>query len=238
LALREIWYKNSSFLISYERRGRGEPIILLHGWGSSKEVMLQAFKDCKEFELIAIDMPGFGKSPNNMVLNTRDYAAIVEIFLKELNIPKNIIVGHSFGGKVATLLEPKLLVLLSSAGIPEPKSFIVRAKIALYKALKPFGVAKLRQFFVASDAKGMSDVMYATFKNVVDEDFSSVFASFKNFALIFWGEEDRATSLKSGQKIATLIKRSKFYPLPGGHYFFLDHSREICQKIKEIYEKL
>ncbi len=42
--------------------------------------------------------------------------------------------------------------------------------------------------------------MYATFKNVVDEDFSSKFEAFSNNALIFWGEEDRATSLESGKK--------------------------------------
>ena len=59
--------------------------------------------------------------------------------------------------------------------------------------------------------------MYSTFKNVVDEDFSSYFSNFKNSAFIFWGEDDSATSLKSGEKVASLIKKSIFTSYSGDH---------------------
>ncbi len=83
------------------------------------------------------------------------------------------------------------------------------------------------RFFATKDADGMPKNMYETLKNVVDEDFSPDFADFKNKALIFWGVDDKSTSLESGRKITTLIKNSKFYPIDGDHYFFLKNAGSI-----------
>ena len=69
--------------------------------------------------------------------------------------------------------------------------------------------------------------MYETLKNVVDEDFSSKFADFGGKAFIFWGEEDKATPLKSGERVSRLIKNSEFHALKGDHFFFLLHARYI-----------
>ena len=237
MAKRSILYKNIEFPIAYEVIGNGKDAIFLHGWGSNKEVMKSAFGKMDGFRKLFIDMPGFGKSPNEAVLTTQDYANIVDRFLEEIGFDKEIIVGHSFGGKVATLLQPKLLVLLSSAGIVEKKPLSVRIKIALFKLLKPFGGAKIRELFVSKDAKGVSQNMYETFKNVVDEDFRPVFESYDKEAILFWGKEDRATSLKSGKEIARLLD-AKLYELDGDHYFFLRHPKFIERTIKESYEKL
>ena len=98
---------------------------------------------------------------------------------EELNIEKFCIVGHSFGGKVATLLNPKYLILLSSAGILQPKPFKIRFKIKLFKLLKPFlRMEKIKQLFISDDVKEMKQNMYETFKKVVDEDFSDIFAKY------------------------------------------------------------
>ncbi|BCD60184.1 MULTISPECIES: alpha/beta fold hydrolase [unclassified Nitratiruptor] len=240
MAIREISYNGKIFSLNYELKNPkcDRAILFLHGWGSNKELMQTAFVKHCSYKSIYLDLPGFGKSPNESVLTTKDYANIVQTFLQDLNVRPDIVVGHSFGGKVATLLEPKMLVLLSSAGIVEKKPLTVRMKIALFKMLKPFGIARLRNLFVSRDAKGMSEAMYETFKNVVNEDFSSHFEKCHSEALIFWGEEDRATSLQSGKKIAKLIKNSTFFPLNGDHYFFLDKGKEICKIVKERYEKL
>ncbi len=237
MALRKVIYKGKEFFISYEIVGEGSDCLFLHGWGSNKEVMKSAFGKIEGLRKIFVDMPGFGKSSNEAILTTKDYAAVMELFLEQIGAAKDIIVGHSFGGKVATLLEPKLLVLLSSAGILEKKPLTVRAKIMLFKLLKPLGGAKLRELFVSKDAKGMSVNMYETFKNVVDEDFTKSFQNYQGRALVFWGEEDSATSLQSGEKIAKLLDAPLFV-LSGDHYFFLHHPNFIAQKIKEEYEKL
>jgi len=240
MAIREVYYQEKEFPISYTIANpqAKESILILHGWGSNKEIMQQAFsKQFKKLKQIYIDMPGFGQSPNeSVVLTTQDYANITALFLEAIDQKPKVIAGHSFGGKVATLLKPTMLVLLSSAGILVPKPFKVRAKIALFKLLKPFGIAKFRKLFVADDAKQINSAMYETFKNVVDENFSQEFASFPNKALLFWGKEDTATPLWTGQKIHSLIKNSKLYPLNGDHYFFLHHSDFIAKTIESELE--
>jgi pimeloyl-ACP methyl ester carboxylesterase len=235
MAVKELEYNGKKFSIAYNLVGSGEKTILfLHGWGSNKEIMQGAFSKLKGFKQIYIDMPGFGKSPNeDTILTTKDYSQIIKLFLEKLGVEPTAIAGHSFGGKVATLLNPNNLILLSSAGILVPKPFKIRAKIAIFKALKPFGISALRKFFVADDAKTMNHAMYETFKNVVDEDFEHNFSNYQGKALLFWGKEDSATPLWTGEKIALLIKNSKLYPLNGDHFFFVNNSAFITKTIED-----
>ena len=236
MASKEITYKDKPFQLSYElvNPSQKEVLLILHGWGSNKEIMKQAFaKTLPQYKHIYLDMPGFGKSNNDMILTTEDYGHIVQLFLDAIEVKPLISMGHSFGGKVSTLLDTPCLVLLSSAGIVTVKPWSVKVKIATFKLLKPLGMKKIRELFVAPDAQGMSHEMYETFKNVVDEDFEDSFAKSKSRALCFWGKEDTATPLYTGEKIAGLIENSKFYPLDGDHFFFLQHKDFIAQTITE-----
>ena len=236
MASKEVHYKDKAFQLSYElvNPTQEEVLLILHGWGSNKEIMKQAFgKTLPTYKHIYLDMPGFGKSNNEMILTTEDYAEIVKLFLEILGVTPQIAMGHSFGGKVSTLLDTPCLVLLSSAGIVTVKPWSVKVKIATFKLLKPLGMKKIRELFVAPDAQGMSHEMYETFKNVVDEDFEASFSKSKSKALCFWGKEDTATPLYTGEKIAGLIENSEFYPLDGDHFFFLQHKDFIAQTITE-----
>ena len=234
MASKEINYKEKAFQLSYEliNPTQEKVLLILHGWGSNKEIMKQAFsKTLPQYKHIYLDMPGFGKSNNDMILTTKDYGKIVQLFLDALGLKASIAMGHSFGGKVATLLNTPCLVLLSSAGIVTVKPWSVKVKIATFKLLKPLGMKKIRELFVAPDAQGMSHEMYETFKNVVDEDFETFFSKSKSKTLCFWGKEDTATPLYTGEKIARLIDNVEFYPLEGDHFFFLQHKDFIAQTI-------
>jgi len=238
MAKKSILYNHHTLDISYEivNPKAKIDIIILHGWGSNKNLMKQSFSPFMDtFRHIYIDLPGFGNSTCNVALTTADVARIIELLLIHVNGSKDIVVGHSFGGKVATLLEPKLLVLLSSAGIFVPKSIKVKTKILLFKLLKFFGLAKFRSLFVAKDAQGLSEPMYETFKNVVDEDFSQEFEHYDGTALVCWGKDDTATPLSSGEKIALLIKNSKLEVYDGDHYFFMKNGADISKKIEDMF---
>jgi pimeloyl-ACP methyl ester carboxylesterase len=235
MAIKTIQYKQHTFDISYEILNPHAKVdlIVLHGWGSNKNLMKQSFSAYMDtFRHIYIDLPGFGNSTCSMALTTEDVARIVELFMIHINAQKDIVMGHSFGGKVALLLEPKMLVLVASAGIYIDKSFKVKAKIALFKALKFFGLSKFRSLFVAEDAKELNDYMYETFKNVVNEDFSDIFAKYEGKAALFWGKDDTATPLSSAQKIDELIADSSLYVYEGDHYFFMKNSADISKKIE------
>lgn len=235
MALKTIKFDNKSFDISYEivNPSCKEDIVFLHGWGSNKQIMKQAFeKFLPNFRHIYIDMPGFGKSSNDYVLTTQEYSEIIKQFLEILDSNTIAIAGHSYGGKVATLLNPKNLILLSTAGILEEKPFDIKLKIKFAKLMNFIGLSGITKAFRSSDVDKMSENMYATFKNVVDEDFTNYFKNYKKNGMIFWGKDDSATKLTSGEKIHQLIQNSSFTSYEGDHYFFLKNAQDISQRVE------
>jgi pimeloyl-ACP methyl ester carboxylesterase len=224
--------------ISYEiyNHDASKDMIVLHGWGSHKELMSGMMSSmAPNYRHIYIDMPGFGKSPNEKyILYTEAYAQIISHFLDTIGAKRDVIVGHSFGGKVATLLNPDKLILMSSSGIVIPKAPMVKFKIGLFKALKGIGFGELYSLFASKDANKMSRNMYETFKNVVDEDFSSAYQAYQNEALLLWGRDDTATPLTSGITIASLINNSRLESIDGDHYFFLQNPKKVKEHIEEF----
>ena len=78
-------------------------IVLLHGWGQNIQMMQMLGEPFKnEYRIIVLDFPGFGLSDEpKEVMGVDGYTTILEKLLKKLNIEDPIIVGHSFGGRVA-----------------------------------------------------------------------------------------------------------------------------------------
>lgn len=239
MAQKTITYKNILFTLSYSilkpqdsKQDKQQDLVILHGWGANKNLMQNAFKETfKAYTHYYIDLPGFGNSAiPPFALHTKDYAEIIKLLLKalHLNIAQVTLLGHSFGGKVGVLLNPKQLILLSSAGILTPKPLKVRLKITITKAFKwiPF-MRRLTYFLRSKDVENSPEVLYQTFKNVVDEDFMPIFATFKNPCYIFWGKEDLTTPLSAGEKLHICITGSKFFVLNGDHFFFLKQGKEI-----------
>ncbi len=230
MALKRIEVDGKEFEISYDIvRGDKKNVIFLHGWGANKEAM-KGFAKYLDATQLYIDLPGFGKSSNNFVLNSFDYAKIVDKIINELGFKKEVIVGHSFGGKIALLLNPDKVVLIASAGISMPKPLSVRLKIKSFKLLKSLGLSKFRDFFVSADVKNMPQNMYETFKNVVDEDFRDIFATFKNEAVILGAKNDSAVPLEAVKIQGKLLKKEPII-FEGDHFFYLNYLKEISKVI-------
>lgn len=238
MASRQIKALGAKYNISYEIIGDGADIVFLHGWGAKKEIMKKAFgAHLDGYRLIFIDLPGFGASSINKPLNTRSYAKIIKAFLDDIKAKPLCIAGHSFGGKIGALLNPPFLVLLSSAGIINKKPFLTRLKIAIFKCFKALGFGRFYRLFASKDVAGMSQTMYETLKNVVNENYESVFKACKSKGMIFWGQDDKTTPLKNGEKIAKLMPNTlDFIPFSGDHFFFLAHGDKIAHIIKSYLQ--
>ena len=236
MALRELVYNSQTYSISYEvlNKDSSDTIVFLHGWGSNKEIMKQAFgKELNRFRLIFLDLPGFGGSSIQVPIKTDDYAQIVKLFLDSLHVENFTVVGHSFGGKVGAILNPKNLILLSSAGIIVDKSLKVKMKIKLFKIFKNIVPRSMYRIFASDDVTGMSQTMYEILKNVVDENFVPIFKKVTSKTFIFWGKDDSATPLSSGEHISKIIQKSTFFPLNGDHFFFIKNSKFITKVLDE-----
>src|SRR5882757_7753144 len=91
--------------LAYTRRGTGRPLLLLHGIGLSRNSWQPVLPDLAEhFDVLAVDLPGFGASPalpDGVAPSPARLADAVAGLLRELDIEQPHVVGNSLGGWVA-----------------------------------------------------------------------------------------------------------------------------------------
>jgi pimeloyl-ACP methyl ester carboxylesterase len=89
--------------LSLTRTGTGEPLLLLHGWGSSRRDFTAVLPALAErFEVLNLDLPGAGRSPH---LEERPTVAAltdaVERTLDSEEVGRVHVLGNSLGARVA-----------------------------------------------------------------------------------------------------------------------------------------
>ena len=230
--------------IYYETYGDNKKsILILPGWGNTRETFHHIINNFKNnYKIYILDYPALGKSPiPKKTLTIYDYTELIIEFMKKLNIKNPIIIAHSFGGRITTLLSGyykipiKKLILIDIAGI-KPKLTLKRyIKEKTYKTLKklikllPKKVhkktqEKLFKFFASSDYNNLPIQMRETFKNIVNEDLKKYLKKINNETLILWGEIDKDTPLKDAYKIKKEIKNSALIILKNAtHYSYLNY---------------
>lgn len=220
----------------------GNPCILfLHGWQLSGEVWLPIVRYLfdRDYNIYAIDLPGFGRSEMPPAdYNLGDYADLVLAFIKKMKMKNIIVVGHSFGGRVAIKLAsetPQLfqkLVLADSAGLANKWAPWIRLKIFLAKIFRPafrlpfIRMARIRVYEMigAGDYITVADEMKQVFVNVINENLTPLLTKLKGIpTLIIWGEKDKETPVSMALKFRQLIPNSELVILKGaGHLSFFD----------------
>lgn len=217
-------------------------VVFLHGWGASKESFLWTKNYFKDFSLIYLDFEGFGESecpPKAYCVG--DYVCSVKALLDNYEIESLVLVGHSFGGRVAikfarqfeSLYHDFKLVLVDSAGMKPRRSLKFYVNVFKYKVCKKMA-KKSKHFenklkkYGSCDFKNAAGVMRETFVKVVNENLESSAKQIRSKTLIIWGENDLDTKLFMAKKLKRLIKNSKLEIIKGaGHFSFLDKPLEF-----------
>lgn len=92
------------FRIRYMEAGQGTPLIHLHGAGGPRLTRGHDLLS-KHYRVIAFEMPGFGRSPENTRTATMaELAATMAAALTNMQIDRFNVLGTSFGGKTALWL--------------------------------------------------------------------------------------------------------------------------------------
>jgi len=225
-------------------REEGVSLVCLHGWGldsetwfSSIEALLPLIK-----EAIAIDLPGFGHSENpHSPFSMKEYTDIVESLLSTLDLQKVVIMGHSFGARIAVRLAIRQksmiekLVLVDAAGV---RTHQVRAKVFsfLSRFFKPFVsyVPFLRTFalrFTRSDYD-YKPALKPTFIKIVQESDIPLYPEVTTPTLLVWGDKDTITPLSSARIMEKMILCSELFVIEGaGHVSFLDKHKIFITKV-------
>lgn len=208
-------------------------IILLHGWGQTHKSM-----DCfeeelkKYYEVKNIDLLKISKDE---VYDLNDYLIHLHNAIKDY---KNLIlIGHSFGGKLASLYAStykveKLILLAPSTYIK--KSFKTKTKIILHKAIKFLKIKKLMNAFKSNDYKKLSGKEQITFKNIIKNIDKNHLKSISIPTLIFAFKNDKQVNYKSLKYLNKIIPDSKLKTFSGDHFAYLDNLENIILEMMEF----
>lgn len=172
----------------YEIHGEGDPLVLLHGLGSSTrdwELQVPAF--ARQFQVITLDLRGHGRSakppgPYSMALFAEDTARLI----KELGVEPAHFLGISLGGMVAFQLaidHPDLvrsLIIVNST--PEIVTRTLKEKTAVWQRLMIVRLMGMRK---------MGQVLAARFLPRPDQ------AELREIFIGRWAENDKSAYLKS-----------------------------------------
>lgn len=238
----EVDYDIDGVRLHAEVSGSGSPLILMHGWGCDHTTVRSiAATAALTNRVYNIDFPGFGSSPEpDDVWDIERYTRMVEDFARSRGLERPVLVGHSFGGRVAILMASRTpvskVVLVDAAGIKPRRSLAYYYKVYSFKAAKAvaslvLGKEKARKRIDAMRAKrGSSDYaqaspkMRAIMSKVVNRDLSDRLPLIKAPTLLIWGENDTATPVADARKMARLIPDAGLVSFAGcGHYSFLDN---------------
>ena len=233
--------------INYERLGskKGSPIVFLHGWGQNIQMMRMLGEKFDQNDVVIIDFPGHGKSEEpKEVWTLFDFTDMVHALLDKLKIKKPILVGHSFGGKVAliyaSIYDTEKLVLFGSPFKVKknPDSF----KVRFLKKVKTLpGMEKVSEFakkhMGSDDYRNASPIMRDILVEHVNTDITDLVKKINCPTIIIWGDKDQAVPIEDAYELESLIKDSAVIKYSGcTHYAYLERLGQTISILENFIE--
>ena len=230
--------------INYIQYGKGKDILLLHGWGQNIEMMKPLGDNFSDrFRITILDLPGFGKSSEpKEAWNIERYSLMLEEFVKKTDIKKPIVIGHSFGGRVAIRYSARnpieKLVLFGSPciRISEELSLSVKflKKLKQIPGLNDLG-EYMKQYIGSRDYKAASPVMRQTLVEVVNEDLSKFAREIEEPTLLIWGEYDTEAPVSDAKELEKIMIDAALIILPGTHYAYLENLPRVVSILNNFF---
>lgn len=118
----------NSVNIAYVEKGKGKPILFIHGLGGNLSHWLKSVESLsKKYRCIALDLPGYGRSDKQFTPQGVDqlqyYSDILKGFIDRKKLKDVVLAGHSMGAQIAIIAglqyprQIAKLVLVAPAGL-------------------------------------------------------------------------------------------------------------------------
>ncbi len=237
--------------------GDGAPLVFLHGWGASLELLepLARRLSPRGHRCYLFDLPGFGESDEPAEpFSIFDYADFCLAYLDHHHLSTVNCFGHSLGGRIGLVLGSahsdriRALALSNSAGIKTDVALPARLRMGAYKSLRrgleQVGArsvaAVLREGysrrFGSDDFQRASPVMRQTLVKVVNQDLLAQARGVAAPTILIWGDEDEDTPLWMGRKLEAAIPDAALIVHKGaGHYAYLDYPEKTASIMDALF---
>lgn len=233
--------------LHYEVSGSGSPLLLMHGWGCDHTTVASiAATAARTHTVYNIDLPGFGASPEpDSNWTVEDYATLMEGLIVRLGLKSPVLIGHSFGGRVAIVMASRgtydSIVLVDAAGVKPRRPLKYYLKVYSFKAARRLlpliigreragrRIERMRSRHGSADYASSSPRMRAIMSLAVNNDLRHLMPAVKAPVLLIWGENDTATPMRDARIMERLMPEAALVSFAGcGHYSFLDNPGQFA----------
>lgn len=195
--------------------GSGPPRVLaLHGWARRGSDFRPVLAD---LDALAPDLPGFGASPPpSEPMGAEGYARVINELLDVYDTPP-VVVGHSFGGRIAVCLAalyPDRVGPLVLTGVPLLRVTPSRAPRLGYRVIRGLNrvgvvsddrLEKIRRQTGSTDYRAASGVMRDILVRVVNESYEPQLRALTAPVSLIWGAADREVPVSIARAAAEVI---------------------------------
>ena len=239
-------YVNGTILAE-ESAGSPPLLVALHGWGRSRSDLLPLVQGRYS---VAVDLPGFGSSPPPPAAwGSAEYASVVGATIEEIAPDCGVIVvGHSFGGRVAVRLaatRPDLVnglvlsgvpLLRTSSGARAPIGYRVIRRARRWRLVSQSRLDQARNRFGSTDYKAAQGVMRDVLVRVVNESYDSDLRKIECPVGFCWGALDTAAPLSIAGDASKLVRRVEVFNVSerSGHDVHRQDPDLFCGTIEAI----
>jgi len=259
--------KISRFKIVYAEGGTGDPIVMLHGFGGSKNDWAQFAKYfTSDYRVILPDLPGFGDSTKleKGELGIMFQVEKVHEFARALQLEKIHLVGHSMGGNIAGNFAGTYPEMVKSLALIDAARVITQEKsefdLLMEKGVNPYMIKNVKDFdtfmeFLCYKPPQIPSLMkryiakqimatYKLYEKSFNEEWEkSIFpeSKIKQIAaptLIIWGESDKNLHVSSAYIFQKNIEGSNVVIIDEcGHIPIMEKPEETASAYSEFLKE-
>ena len=194
-------------------------VVLLHGWARRGRdfAAVQDLLVRRGVSSVALDLPGFGSSPPPTVAGgARLYASLVTPVLAALGRPV-VLVGHSFGGRIATVIaanHPELVTSVIVTGTPLLHSPVVVRSPRPYRLIRWLHqrgwlsderLEAARHKYGSTDYRAASGIVRDVLVATVAEGYEEELARLEVPVVMLWGELDTVVPVAVAERANELL---------------------------------
>ena len=232
-------FKNEVVDYNFFNSCKKQTILFIHGWGGNKNSFNQTINLLKnQFNILSITMPTIQTTVS--IWSLFDYVNLIENILLLHQIESVIIICHSFGFRVAMLLNQKIyiekIVVTGGAGIR--KNLNIFQKIIKNNNKIILKDEKHKYFFksiASADYLKLTTINKETFKNIVNLNLKFV-CKFNSPMLLFWGRKDRDTPIWIAHHLKKLTK-SSLVTTNSDHFSYIKESAKFNHETLKFLKK-